>query len=149
VVTPADAARSQLVSILQLGPYLVASIHAVLDHTELVRFQSDVVHRVEQDRTRGVIIDVAAVDVLDSFATQTLSRLADAATLRGAVTVLVGIGPQVALAMVQVGLGMDGVHTAPDLDDAIRELNRLTASGNPQAVDHPGSPVAGAAGQPR
>ena len=68
-MTPTDngpgTAQSLLVSILRQGPYLIASIHTALDDSELVRFQRDLIDRVGQERARGVIIDVAALDVLD------------------------------------------------------------------------------------
>ena len=72
-----------LVSILRQGGYLIASIHTALDDTQLQRFQRDLIDQVGRDRARGIIIDVAALDVLDSFATHTLSTLANIAKLRG------------------------------------------------------------------
>ena len=70
-------------------------------------------------RSRGVVIDVTALDVLDSFATRTLRGIAYAARLRGATTVVVGIQPEVALAMVQLGLSLDGVLTGLDLEEGL------------------------------
>src|SRR6476660_17853 len=90
-----------LVSILRQGSYLIASIHTALDDSELLRFQRDLIARVGRDRARGVIIDVAALDVLDSFAANTLSTLARMTALRGAATVIVGISPEIAYSMVQ------------------------------------------------
>ena len=72
-----------LVSILRQGGYLIASIHTALDDTQLRRFQRDLIDRVGRDRARGIIIDVAALDVLDSFASHTLSTIANTARLRG------------------------------------------------------------------
>ena len=65
-----------LVSILRQGGYLIASIHTALDDSQLRRFQHDLIDRVGRDRARGIIIDVAALDVLDSFASHTLSTIA-------------------------------------------------------------------------
>ena len=75
-----------LVSILRQGPYLIASIHTALDDSQLVRFQRDLIDRIGEHRSRGVIIDVAALDVLDSFGSRTLRNIAEMARLRGAVT---------------------------------------------------------------
>ena len=94
-----------LVSILRQGPYLIASIHTALDDSQLVRFQRDLIDRIGEHRSRGVIIDVAALDVLDSFGSRTLRNIAEMARLRGAVTVIVGIQPDVAFAMVHAGHG--------------------------------------------
>src|SRR5919199_5306140 len=94
----------RLFSILRQGPYLIASIHTALDDSQLVRFQQDLVDRIGRDRARGVIVDVAALDVLDSFASRTLRDIGEMARLRGAVTVIVGIQPEVAIAMVRLGM---------------------------------------------
>ena len=115
-----------LVSILRQGDFLIASIHTALDDTELLRFQQDVVRQIGTNRSRGVIIDVAALDVLDSYGSLSLRNLAHIARLRGAVTVIVGIQPDVAFAIVQLGMDID-VHTALDLEEGLALLEQLTA----------------------
>ena len=88
-----------LVSILRQGSYLIASIHTALDDSQLVRFQRGPDRRRSAGSgARGVVIDVAALDVLDSFGSRTLRNIAEMARLRGAVTVIVGIQPDVAFA---------------------------------------------------
>jgi rsbT antagonist protein RsbS len=126
-----------LVSILRQDRTLIASIHTALDDTELQRFQRDLIDRVGRDRARGIIIDVSALDVLDSFASHTLSRIAGTARLRGAATVIVGINPEVAFAMVQLGIRLDKVLTALDLDEGLAVLNGpsiLSLRGDPSAT---------------
>lgn len=118
-----------LVSILRQGSTLVASVHTALDDTQMLRFQEDLVAQIGEHRARGVIIDVAALDVLDSFATRTLRSIAEMARLRGARTVVVGIQPQVAFAMVQLGTGVGGLRTALDLEDGLDLLARPDAGG--------------------
>jgi len=118
-VTPGPA----LVSILRQGAYLIASVHTALDDREMVRFQTDLIERIGEHRSRGIIIDVAALDVLDSFGTRTLRTIAEMARLRGAQTVIVGIQPDVALAMVRLGLGTGSVATALDLEEGLAYLN--------------------------
>lgn len=117
-----------LVSILRQGPYLVASVHTALDDSEMLRFQRDLIDAISKHRSRGVIIDVAALDVLDSFGTRTLRSIGEMARLRGAATVLVGIQPDVAFAMVQLGMGTGSLATALDLEDGLAYLDRVTAS---------------------
>jgi rsbT antagonist protein RsbS len=112
-----------LVSILRQGRYLVASIHTALDDSQMVRFQHDLIARIGSDRARGVIIDVAALDVLDSFGSFTLRNLAEMARLRGALTVIVGIQPDVALAMIELGMGTGSVTTALDLEEGLAFLD--------------------------
>ncbi len=92
------------VSILRQGDFLIASIHAALDDTELLQFQKDVMAQIGGLRAKGVIIDVGALDVLDSFGTWSLRNLVHMARLRGAETVIVGINPSVAFAIVQLGM---------------------------------------------
>jgi rsbT antagonist protein RsbS len=111
-----------LVSIMRQGPYLIASIHTALDDSELVRFQHDLIEQIGQHRSSGVIIDVAALDVLDSFGSRTLRNIAEMARLRGAVTTIVGIQPDVAFAMVELGLDTGSVHTALDLEEGLDYL---------------------------
>lgn len=120
-----------LVSILRQGDTLVASIHTALDDSEMVRFQKDLIEQIGRHRARGVIIDVAALDVLDSFGSRTLRTISEMARLRGAVTVIVGIQPDVAYAMVRLGMGMGTVATALDLEEGLEYLSRLRATRSP------------------
>lgn len=112
-----------LVSILRQGANLIASIHTALDDSQMVRFQKDLIEQIGRCRSRGVIIDVAALDVLDSFGTKTLRNIAEMARLRGAITVIVGIQPDVAFAMVELGMGTGSVPTALDLEEGMEYLN--------------------------
>ena len=117
-----------LVSVLRQGDFLIASIHTALDDEEMVRFQHDVVARIGAERSRGIIIDVAALDVLDSFGSRCLRNLAQMARLRGAETVIVGIQPEVAFAMVQLGTDLE-INTALDLEEGLERLGELTSGG--------------------
>jgi rsbT antagonist protein RsbS len=113
----------KLVSILRQGPYLIASVHTALDDTQMVRFQDDLVEQIGRHRSQGVIIDVAALDVLDSFGARTLRTIGEIARLRGAVTVIVGIQPDVAFAMVSLGMSTGSLVTALDLEEGLEHLN--------------------------
>lgn len=115
------------VSILTQGGYLIASIHTALDDGQLLRFRRDLLERIGAERARGVVIDVAALDVIDSFACHTLRTIAQVSRLRGAETVVVGIRPDVALAMVELGATLDSVPTALDLDEGLERLAAATA----------------------
>jgi rsbT antagonist protein RsbS len=85
------------VSILRQDLYLIASVHTALDDAEMLRFQENLIAQIGQHRSRGVVIDVAALDVLDSFGFSTLRNMAEMARLRGAATVIVGVQPDLAL----------------------------------------------------
>ena len=121
-----------LVSILRQGSQLIASIHTALDDTQMVRFQQDLVHQIGEHRARGVVIDVAALDVLDSFGSRTLRDIAEMARLRGAATVIVGIQPEVAFTMVTLGMDTGSVHTALDLEEGLAYLGG--GAGQPSAA---------------
>jgi len=117
-------AGPRLFSILRQGPYLIASIHTALDDSQLLRFQEDLIAQIGRLRARGVVIDVAALDVLDSFASRTLRDVGEMARLRGAQTVVVGIQPDVAFAMVALGMDTGSVPTALDLEEGLAFLGR-------------------------
>jgi rsbT antagonist protein RsbS len=117
----------RLFSILRQGGYLIASIHTALDDSQLARFTADLVQRIGSDRARGVVVDVAALDVLDSYASRTLRDIGEMARLRGATTVIVGIQPEVAFAMVQLGMDTGSVVTALDLEEGIATLDAALA----------------------
>ena len=114
------------VPILKQGDYLIASIQSVLSDADLVQLRDNLGARVGSYRSRGVIIDVTVLDVIDSFATRTLRGIALMLKLRGAETVIVGIQPDVAFAMVQLGLTLEGVGTALDLEEGLAYLNTKT-----------------------
>jgi rsbT antagonist protein RsbS len=123
-----------LVPILKQGDYLIASIQSSLTDADLVQLRDQVVDKVGRFRSRGVIVDVTVLDVMDSFAVRTLSTLAQMITLRGAETVIVGIQPEVAFAMVQLGLTLGNVTTALDLEEGLSYLNARAKRSRPGGI---------------
>ncbi|HLW81937.1 MAG TPA: STAS domain-containing protein [Candidatus Acidoferrales bacterium] len=121
------------VPILKQGPYLIASIQSALSDADLVQLRDALVEQVGRLRSRGVIVDVTALDVMDSFATRTLRDITFMIRLRGAETVIVGIQPDVAFTMVQLGLKLEGVPTALDLEEGIAFLREKAAGPNKEA----------------
>jgi rsbT antagonist protein RsbS len=116
------------VPILKQSDVLIASIQAALSDQDLMQLRDELTERVGRFRARGVVIDVTALDVLDSFASRTIRGIAYAAKLRGAETVVVGIQPEVAYTMVQLGLSLESVSTALDLEEGLALLNRRMAA---------------------
>src|SRR2546429_7932163 len=114
------------VPILKQGDYLIATIQSVLSDADLLQLRDDLAERVGRFRSRGVIVDVTVLDVIDSFATRTLRAIAHMLRLRGAETVIVGIQPEVAFAMVQLGLTLEGIGTALDLEEGLAYLDQQT-----------------------
>jgi len=112
------------VPILKQGAVLIATFQAALSDADLNHLRSALVQQVVRFRSRGVIVDVTAMDVMDSFASRTLREIAQMIRLRGAETVIVGIQPEVAFAMVQLGLTLEDVPTALDLEEGLDYLNQ-------------------------
>jgi rsbT antagonist protein RsbS len=112
------------VPILKQGRYLIASIQAALTDADLMQLRDALVIQVSTFRSQGVIVDVTVLDVMDSFASRTLRDLVHMIRLRGAETVIVGIQPEVAFAMVQLGLTLEGVATALDLEEGLKFLDQ-------------------------
>jgi rsbT antagonist protein RsbS len=117
------------VPILKQGDTLIVSVQAALTDRDLIDLKNELAEKVGQYRSKGVVIDVSLLDVMDSFATRTLRGIAQTTKLRGANTVIVGIQPDVAFAMVQLGLALEGVDTALDLDEGMEVLNRRIDKG--------------------
>jgi len=112
------------VPILKQSPYLIATIQSALSDADLLSLRDSLTEQVGRFRSRGVIVDVTALDVLDSFASRTLRDIAYMVRLRGAETVIVGIQPEVAFAMVQLGITLEDVATALDLEDGLAYLDK-------------------------
>ena len=113
------------VPILKQGSYLIASVQSALSDADLLQLRDALVAQVGRFRARGVIVDVTALDVMDSFATRTLSDSANMIRLRGAHTVIVGIQPEVAFSMAYMGLTLEGVATALDLEEGLAHLDAI------------------------
>jgi rsbT antagonist protein RsbS len=111
------------VPILKQSKYLIATIQSALSDTDLVLLRDALAEQVGKFRSRGVIVDVTALDVLDSFASRTLRDIAYVVGLRGAQMVIVGIQPEVAFAMVQLGITLNTVATALDLEEGLAYLD--------------------------
>lgn len=111
------------VPILKQGKVLIATIQAALSDADLLHLRTALVQQVVRSRSQGVIVDVTSLDVMDSFASRTLREIAQMIRLRGAETVIVGIQPEVAFAMVQLGLTLEDVPTALDLEEGLAYLN--------------------------
>lgn len=119
------------VPILKQGAILIATVQAALTDSDTERLRQDLMEQVSRFRAQGIIVDVTAIDVMDSYAARSLRTVAHMTRLRGADTVIVGLQPEVAFAMVQLGLAFDGMHTALDLEEGLALLNRQLAPRKP------------------
>jgi rsbT antagonist protein RsbS len=119
------------VPILKQGAILIATVQAALTDSDTVRLRQDLMEHVSRFRAQGIIVDVTAIDVMDSYAARSLRTVAHMTRLRGASTVIVGLQPEVAFAMVQLGLAFDGMHTALDLEEGLALLSPQLAPRKP------------------
>jgi len=110
------------VAILRQGDVVVASVQSDLSDAQVLALRDELADLVGRFRARGVVVDVTALDVIDSFAARSLRSIAVTARLRGADTIVVGIQPEVAIAMVQFDLNLHPLKTALDLDEALAML---------------------------
>jgi rsbT antagonist protein RsbS len=113
------------VAILRQGDYLIASILSDLSDSEVVELRNELAELVGRHRSRGLVIDVGALEVIDSFVARALRAIVLTVKLRGADTVIVGIQPDVAIAMVQFRLNLGPLRVALDLDAAKALLDRM------------------------
>jgi rsbT antagonist protein RsbS len=116
------------VPILKQGPILIATVQNALSDSDTELFRERLMQRVTEYRAQGIVVDVTAIDVLDSFAARSLQTVARMTSLRGAHTVIVGLQPEVAFAMVQLGILFEDMDTALDLEEGLALLNRRLAS---------------------
>jgi rsbT antagonist protein RsbS len=113
-----------LVPILKQGAYLIVTVQSALSDADFDQLRKSLVESVGKARARGVIFDLTAIDVMDSFSCRMLRDIAHMVGLRGAEMVVVGIQPEVAFAMVQLGSTLEGVVTSLDLEEGLVLLDR-------------------------
>jgi rsbT antagonist protein RsbS len=113
------------VAIMRQGDAVIAAIQSDLTDAQVLALRDDLSERVGRHRIRSIIIDVSALDVIDSFVARSLRAMAITGRLRGAETLVVGIRPDVAIAMAHFDLNLAPLHTATDLDEGLRLLSRL------------------------
>jgi len=113
------------IPILKLRNVLLTSIQVDLTDEQAVAFQSDILRTLNTTDARGLVIDITAMEVVDSFLARVLNDTARMARALGAEVVLCGMQPEVAVALVEMGREMKGVHTALNLDQAYDKLQQL------------------------
>jgi rsbT antagonist protein RsbS len=116
------------VPILKQGQILIATVQNALSDSDTELLRERLMQRVTEYRAQGIVVDVTAIDVLDSFAARSLQTVARMTSLRGAHTVIVGLQPEVAFAMVQLGIIFEDMDTALDLEEGLALLNRRLAA---------------------
>ncbi|WP_147793567.1 MULTISPECIES: STAS domain-containing protein [unclassified Cellulomonas] len=121
------------VPILKLGSTLLVSIQVDLQDQTALQLQEDLAERITQTGARGVLIDISGLEIVDSFIGRMLSSIAGISRVLDATTVVVGMRPAVAITMVELGLQLDGVKTALDVEKGLRMLQPADAT-SPEAL---------------
>ncbi|HEV2610023.1 MAG TPA: STAS domain-containing protein [Noviherbaspirillum sp.] len=110
------------IPILKLGRLLLVTIQVDMHDQLAMTLQDDLTERIVKDRAQGVLIDISALDIVDSFIGRMISNTAAMARVLDARTVLVGMQPAVAITLVELGMTLTGVKTALNVEQGVRLL---------------------------
>lgn len=124
---------SERLPILRIGENLLVSIQADLDDQTVLNLQDDLAEQVVKHGARGVVIDITAAEIVDSFVGRMLATIASISRLLDAETVVVGMRPAVAITLVELGLSLGGVRTALNLEQGLAILAERSAARTAQA----------------
>lgn len=120
---------SERIPILRIGNTLIVSVQFDLEDQTVLNLQEDLADQIVARSATGVIIDIGALEIVDSFVGRMLATVASISRVLDAETVVVGMRPAVAITLVELGLSLGGVSTALDLEKGLAKLNRSTSSG--------------------
>ncbi len=112
------------IPILKLQNYLLISIQVDLDDQTAIEFQEDLLNQIYQSGAKGVVIDLTSVDIIDSFIAKVLGDVVTMSDLMGAKVVLTGIQPAVAMTLIELGIHMQEVQTALNLEQGLIKLRQ-------------------------
>jgi rsbT antagonist protein RsbS len=112
------------IPILKMGPYLLVTIQVDMHDQLAMTLQDDLTNRIAKERSRGVLIDISSLDVVDSFIGRMIANISGMARVLDAETVVVGMQPSVAITLVELGLPLEGVHTALNVEKGMARLQQ-------------------------
>ncbi|MCA0972790.1 STAS domain-containing protein [Halobacillus litoralis] len=112
------------IPILKLHNYLLISIQIDLDDQTAIQFQEDLLSKIHENGASGVVIDLTSVDIIDSFIAKVLGDVVTMSDLMGAKVVLTGIQPAVAMTLIDLGIHLQDVPTALDLEQGLIKLRQ-------------------------
>lgn len=113
------------IPILKIGRFLLITIQVDLHDKMILALQDELTHMIVKTGARGILIDISALEIVDSFIGRILAQVASCAKLLDAETVVTGMRPAVAITMVELGISMKGVHTALNAEDGMELLNDI------------------------
>lgn len=117
------------IPILKIKDYLVVPIQVDMDDATITRLQTDILRKIEASNSKGVLIDVSILEMVDSYLGRMLGDTAKMANLMDATVVITGMQPQVAITLVELGLRLKGIHFALDMESGIELLENLLIQG--------------------
>jgi rsbT antagonist protein RsbS len=112
------------IPILKMGQFLLVTIQVDMHDKLAMTLQEDLTNRIAKERSRGVLLDISALDVVDSFIGRMIANISSMARVLDAQTVVVGMQPAVAITLVELGLPLEGVHTALNVEKGMDWLRR-------------------------
>ena len=115
------------IPVLKLKNVLLTSIQVEMTDVDALEFQDDVLHKIKQTEAQGIVIDITALEVVDSYLARLLNDTANMARLLGAESVICGMQPAVSLTLVEMGRELIGVESALDLDQAMEKVSTMIA----------------------
>ncbi|MEV0623780.1 STAS domain-containing protein [Nonomuraea sp. NPDC050404] len=118
----------QRVPVLKLGDVLIVSIQIDLEDQSVLLLQEDLADAVVQRGAKGVIIDITAVEIVDSFIGRMLATIASMCGMLDAQVVVVGMRPAVAITLVELGLSLNGIRTALNLEKGVALLDHIRSA---------------------
>ena len=119
------------IPILKMGAYLLVTIQVDMHDRLAMTLQDDLTERIVQHGAQGVLIDISALEIVDSFIGRMIGNISAMARILDAQTVVVGMRPAVAITLVELGLSLPGVHTALTVERGMARLQELLAAGSP------------------
>ena len=118
------------IPIIQLGTNLIVSIQVSLSDRLALKLQDDIAQEIIKTGASGLVVDVSAVEIIDTFIARTLSDISKNARTMGTMTVIVGLQPAVAMTLIEMGMELEGVYTALDLDHGLEKIRKYKEIGN-------------------
>ena len=115
------------IPILKMGPFLLVTIQVDMHDRLALTLQDDLTSQIVKHSARGVLIDISTLEMVDSFIGRMLGGIAGMARLLDAQTVVVGMQPSVAITLVELGLSLEGIRTALDVEKGMLVLEQAVA----------------------
>jgi rsbT antagonist protein RsbS len=116
------------IPILRMGQFLLVTIQVDMHDQLAMTLQDDLTSMIDKTGAKGVLVDISALEMVDSFIGRMIANISGMSRILDAQTVLVGMQPAVAITLVELGLSLEGVETALDVDRGMRKLRTALAA---------------------